>query len=107
MPKELLQQQINQRVEDMMKEGLLQEVESLYDKRSLNAFQTVGYSELFRYLDKEISLNEAIELIKRNSRHYAKRQITWFKRSGIEQNFDPRNFTNLLAFVEKKLQDNL
>jgi tRNA dimethylallyltransferase len=107
LPKELLHQQINQRVDDMMKEGLLEEVESLYDKRSLNALQTVGYSELFRYLDKEISLNEAIELIKRNTRHYAKRQITWFKRSANQQNFDPRNSTSLLNFVEKKLQDNL
>ncbi|MGO8055553.1 tRNA (adenosine(37)-N6)-dimethylallyltransferase, partial [Rhizobium leguminosarum] len=79
LPKELLHQQINQRVDDMMKQGLLDEVVSLYNKRSLNALQTVGYSELIRYLDKEILLNEAIELIKRNTRHYAKRQITWFK----------------------------
>ena len=107
LPKELLYEQINQRVDDMMKQGLLDEVITLYTKRSLNALQTVGYSELFRFLDKEISLIEAVELIKRNTRHYAKRQITWFKKFGNSFVFDPRESTMLFSAVEQKLQDDL
>jgi len=107
LPKELLYEQINQRVDDMMKQGLLDEVITLYTKRSLNALQTVGYSELFRFLDKEISLIEAVELIKRNTRHYAKRQITWFKKFGNSFVLDPRESTMLFSAVEQKLQDDL
>jgi len=107
LPKDLLYQQINQRVDDMMKQGLLEEVITLYNKRSLNALQTVGYSELFQYLDKEILLNEAVEFIKRNTRHYAKRQITWFKKFGNSFIFDPRETTMLISAVEQKLQDNV
>jgi len=107
LPKELLYEQINQRVDDMMKQGLLDEVITLYTKRSLNALQTVGYSELFRFLDKEISLIEAVELIKRNTRHYAKRQITWFKKFCNSFVFDPRESTMLFSAVEQKLQDDL
>jgi len=104
LPKETLHQQINQRVDDMMQMGLVEEVKLLYDMRTLNALQTVGYSEIFQYLDNEISLDEATELIKVNTRHYAKRQITWFKRSGIEHYFNPRNSTMIFSDVEKILQ---
>ncbi|MEO5648628.1 MAG: tRNA (adenosine(37)-N6)-dimethylallyltransferase MiaA [Ginsengibacter sp.] len=80
LPREQLYQNINQRVDQMMEEGLLEEAEKLYPYRHLNALQTVGYKELFDYLDHKISLDKAIEEIKKNTRHFAKRQMTWFKR---------------------------
>ena len=80
MDREKLYQRINDRVDIMMEKGLLQEVESLIKFQDLNALKTVGYSELFQYLNNDISLERAIELIKKNSRRYAKRQMTWLKR---------------------------
>lgn len=79
-PREELYERINRRVDLMMESGLLEEIKSLYPFRKLTALKTVGYRELFAYLDGEISLDEAVDLIKRNTRRYAKRQITWFKR---------------------------
>ena len=79
---------INQRVDIMLTEGLLQEAKSLYPNKELNALQTVGYRELFSYFDKEFSLEFAIEEIKKNTRRFAKRQLTWFKRSENTQWFD-------------------
>ncbi|MES2747476.1 MAG: tRNA (adenosine(37)-N6)-dimethylallyltransferase MiaA [Bacteroidota bacterium] len=72
---------INQRVDQMMSEGLLAEAEKLYPNKNLNALQTVGYSELFDYFDKKISLEFAVEEIKKNTRRFSKRQLTWFKRT--------------------------
>ena len=83
MDREKLYQRINDRVDIMMEKGLLQEVESLIKFQDLNALKTVGYSELFQYLKNDISLERAIELIKQNSRRYAKRQMTWLKRYPI------------------------
>ena len=83
MDREKLYQRINDRVDTMMKKGLLQEVESLIKFQDLNALKTVSYSELFQYLNNDISLERAIELIKQNSRRYAKRQMTWLKRYPI------------------------
>lgn len=83
MDREKLYQRINDRVDIMMEKGLLQEVESLIKFQDLNALKTVGYSELFQYLNNDISLERAIELIKQNSRRYAKRQMTWLKRYPI------------------------
>ncbi|RYY67066.1 MAG: tRNA (adenosine(37)-N6)-dimethylallyltransferase MiaA, partial [Chitinophagaceae bacterium] len=82
MPRPLLYERINQRVEEMMEKGLLEEVKSLQPFKSLNALQTVGYRELFDHLEGFISLSKAVELIKQHSRHYAKRQLTWFKKDG-------------------------
>lgn len=79
-PKEDLHQNINNRVDKMMQEGLLNEVASLQAYQHLNALQTVGYKELFAYLKKEMSLDEAINSIKQNTRQYAKRQLTWFRK---------------------------
>ncbi len=78
--RETLYERINQRVDIMMEQGLFEEVKSLYPLRELNALQTVGYQELFRAIEGELSVDEAVELIKRNTRRYAKRQLTWFKR---------------------------
>ncbi|HEY4208394.1 MAG TPA: tRNA (adenosine(37)-N6)-dimethylallyltransferase MiaA [Puia sp.] len=80
LPKEELRQRINVRVDSMMVNGLLEEVKKLLPHRELNALQTVGYSELFEHLDGRISLDEAAEAIKMNTRRYAKRQMTWFRK---------------------------
>jgi tRNA dimethylallyltransferase len=80
MDRELLYQRINDRVDRMMAQGLLEEVRHLQDYRGLTAMKTVGYRELFRYLDGEIPLEEAVDLIKRNTRKFARKQITWFRK---------------------------
>ncbi|MDX1943238.1 MAG: tRNA (adenosine(37)-N6)-dimethylallyltransferase MiaA, partial [Saprospiraceae bacterium] len=90
LPREALYERINQRVDDMMEKGLLNEVKSLYPYRNLTTLQTVGYQELFDYLDGKISLEEAVEKIKQNSRNYAKRQLTWWRRDGFWQIFHPQ-----------------
>jgi len=83
MDRETLYDRINKRVDAMMAKGLLDEVKRLVDFQDLNALKTVGYTELFQYLNNKITLEEAIEGIKQNSRRYAKRQITWLKRYPI------------------------
>ncbi len=81
MPRSDLYKRINHRVEEMMQQGLLKEAEALYPFKKLNALQTVGYKELFEYMNDQVTLDEAIEKIKKNTRQFAKRQITWFKKS--------------------------
>ena len=80
LPKEQLHKNINQRVDNMMQQGLLDEVKKLEPFKQLNALQTVGYRELFGHLAGDLSLDEAVEIIKINTRQYAKRQMTWFKK---------------------------
>lgn len=80
LPRETLYDRINKRVDVMVNDGLIDEVKSLESLKQLNALNTVGYSEIFSYLSHEINLDEALERIKRNTRRYAKRQITWFNR---------------------------
>jgi len=82
IPKEELYHNINLRVDTMIENGLIEEARSLLPYCSLNALQTVGYKELFDHFDGKISLENAIEEIKKNTRHYAKRQMTWFKKDG-------------------------
>lgn len=79
-PRAVLYNRINERVDVMMKNGLLEEVKRNLPNKDLQALNTVGYTELFRYLNNEINLREAVELIKQNTRRYAKRQLTWFRR---------------------------
>lgn len=79
-PREVLYDRINRRVLQMMDDGLIDEVRSLVQYRDLTALQTVGYKEIFDCLDGLTSLDEAVELIQRNTRHYAKRQLTWWRR---------------------------
>lgn len=86
LPREQLYKNINNRVDLMMERGLLKEAQSLYPYKHLNALQTVGYKELFDYFDGKVSLQKALEEIKKNTRHYAKRQMTWFKK-----NFENKN----------------
>lgn len=88
LPREQLYKRINGRVEKMMEAGLLEEVRALTSFKNLNALQTVGYRELFEFMDGKISLEKAVELIKQNTRHYAKRQITWFKKNIPTDSFE-------------------
>lgn len=79
--REIIYDRINQRVDIMIESGLLEEARNLYPNKHLNALQTVGYRELFDYFDEKITLDFAIEEIKKNTRRFAKRQLTWFKRN--------------------------
>lgn len=99
IPREALYLNINKRVDAMMQEGLLDEVQQLLAYQHFNALQTVGYKELFSFLQQQCSLQEAIENIKKNTRHYAKRQLTWFKKDKAIQWFQPNDVTNILAAI--------
>ncbi len=98
----LLYKRINERVETMMIDGLLDEVGALYAYKQLNALQTVGYQELFNYLDGLCTLEDAVELIKRNSRRYAKRQLTWFRRNDQIEWFEPNEFSKVITLIKKQ-----
>ena len=80
LPREILYSRINERVDKMMAQGLLREAESLYPQRHLKNLQSVGYTELFDFMDGKYTLPEAINKIKQHTRNYAKRQMTWFKK---------------------------
>ena len=80
VPRNILYENINTRTDKMIDAGLVEEARNLYPYRHLNALQTVGYKELFEYFDEKISLEKAVDEIKKNTRHFAKRQITWFKK---------------------------
>lgn len=99
MPRDILYERINRRVDIMVEEGLVDEVRSLYPKRELNALQTVGYRELFDHFDGKCSMEEAIELIKRNSRRYAKRQMTWFRRDEEFAWFSPSDLDAIIEHI--------
>jgi tRNA dimethylallyltransferase len=98
LPRPELYERINLRVDLMMQAGLLKEVESLVPHQKLNALQTVGYTELFDSLNGKYSLDEAVNLIKQNSRHYAKRQMTWFKKDESTTWVEP-DFKKLLSKI--------
>jgi tRNA dimethylallyltransferase len=95
-PREELYARINQRVDQMMADGLLEEVKAMYPKRSLNALNTVGYKELFDYLDGRWSLEEAVERIKGNTRRYARKQLTWYKKDDQIRWFHPDEITTII-----------
>ena len=99
LPKPELHARINARVDTMMEQGLVKEVEGLIPCRSMNALQTVGYSELFDYLDGNASLQHAIDRIKTNTRHYAKRQMTWFKKDAGIQWFAPDTVNEMIKLI--------
>jgi len=102
--RELMYNRINMRVDIMLKNGLLDEVKSLHQYKELNALQTVGYRELFKYLDGEITLEFAISEIKKNTRRFAKRQGTWFKRDQEIEWFDFKEPTDsVFNFINKKI----
>ena len=96
VPREILYDRINTRIDKMRQAGLTDEVRLLVPYKNLNALQTVGYSELFQYFKNEISEEKAFELIKQNTRHYAKRQMTWFKKDGDMQWLEPMKAAELI-----------
>jgi len=98
--REELYHRINMRVDSMLEEGLLDEVKSVYPFRVNNALQTVGYKELFSHLDGEISLEFAIQEIKKNTRRYAKRQMTWFRRDPETVFFNPEEKSKVMQYLE-------
>lgn len=100
MPRDVLYERIDRRVDMMVAEGLVDEVRALLPKRDLNALQTVGYRELFDYFDGVCTLEEAIELIKRNSRRYAKRQLTWFRRDSAIAWFSPNDLRPIIEYID-------
>ena len=87
----------------MMKDRLLEETKKLFPFRHLNALQTVGYVELFDFLEGKISLDQAIKQIKMNTRHYAKRQMTWFKKETDMNWFSPDQLNEIIPFIENKM----
>ena len=97
--REELYNRINQRVDQMMEDGLLDEVKGLVDKRHTNALNTVGYKELFDYLDGRWPLDEAVERIKGNTRRYARKQLTWFKRDEDMRWFHPDDIQYILNYI--------
>ncbi len=101
--REVLYDRINKRVDEMMKAGLLEEVKKLVPKKHLNALQTVGYNELFDHLESKTDLNVAIESIKQNTRKFAKRQLTWFRRDEEITWFQPEQTTELLTHLKTKI----
>jgi tRNA dimethylallyltransferase len=103
--RKIIYDRINQRVDIMMNEGLLDEAKTLYPNKALNALQTVGYRELFSYFDGDFTLPFAIEEIKKNTRRFSKRQLTWFKRNENTKWFDyatdRKNITNYIENLIK------
>lgn len=93
---------INKRVDQMIEQGLVEEAKTLYPKRNLNALKTVGYREIFQHLDGEITLEEAIELIKKNTRNFAKRQLTWFRKNEAVEWVRAHNTPDILNFIRKE-----
>ena len=101
-PREELYERINRRVDQMMAEGLLDEVQNLYPQRHLNALNTVGYKELFDYIDGRWSLEEAVERIKGNTRRYARKQLTWYKKDEQIRWFHPDDKETIINYISQK-----
>lgn len=100
MPREELYRRIDSRVDSMIENGLFEEAESLVSYRYLNALQTVGYTEIFDFLEGKYDREECVRLLKRNTRRYAKRQMTWFRRDEEVRWFCPENSTEILNFIK-------
>ena len=100
-----LYNRINQRVLDMIEEGMIEEVLQVYPKRTLNSLNTVGYKELFEYLDGLTTLDEAIFKIQSNTRRYARKQLTWYKKDTAFQWFNPDNIEEILNYVHTMISN--
>lgn len=100
-PREELYQRINSRVDSMMQSGLLEEAKRLYCHRHLNALNTVGYKEMFAYLEGTYSLDEAVERIKGNTRRYARKQLTWFKKYEDARWFNPSDTNEIMNYISQ------
>ena len=100
--REELYNRINTRVDKMVASGLINEVRNLLPYRNLNALNTVGYSEIFSYLDGDILLEQAIDSIKQNTRRFAKRQLTWFRKDEDIEWFEPSQYAEILKYIEQQ-----
>ncbi len=103
LPREILHNRINQRVDKMIGEGLEEEARSLYPLRSLNSLNTVGYREMFDYFDNKTDLDTAVELIKRNTRRYARKQISWFNGDKDLTWFQPDQVDDIINYCNSKI----
>lgn len=103
LPREMLYEQINKRVDEMMSAGLLDEVKNLYLHKKLYSLQTVGYTELFDFIEDKVSMEDAIALIKQNTRNYAKRQMTWFKKDDGIRWFQPEQKEEIFSYLQSKI----
>lgn len=103
--RDILYTRINQRVDMMMAEGLLEEAKNVYEYRANNALQTVGYKELFAYFDGEWDLETAVSEIKKNTRRYAKRQMTWFRRDPETVFFNPSDESKIMNYLDENIKD--
>lgn len=103
--RKVLHHNINRRVDEMINAGLEKEAKAVYKYKSLNALNTVGYREFFHYFDKKISKEKTIELIKRNTRRYARKQITWFRNDPKVHWFQPEKEENILTFINNNIDD--
>ena len=104
--REKLYERINLRVDLMMEAGLLAEAKKMYPHKSINSLQTVGYRELFRYFDGEFTLDFAISEIKKNTRRFAKRQLTWFRKDKEIKWFDPKDADSIIEYINSEINKN-
>jgi tRNA dimethylallyltransferase len=102
LPREVLYERIDSRMDAMITVGLFEEAEKLLTSKNLNALQTVGYQEIFGFLEGKYDRTEAVRLLKQNSRRYAKRQLTWFKKDGDMRWFDPKEFEAIRQYIHEK-----
>jgi len=102
--REKVYQRINARVEEMIHNGLADEARKLYPLRHLNALQTVGYRELFDWMENKITFDDAVELIRQNTRRYAKRQLTWFRKDREITWFKPGEAAEIISFIRERMQ---
>lgn len=103
MPRKLLYERINLRVDEMIKQGLVEEARKLYPYKNLIPLKTVGYKELFDYFDSKLTLEEAIDLIKRNTRKYARKQLSWFRRDKDYYWFHPNDKNNIIDLIQSHI----
>jgi len=106
LEREKLYKRIDERVDQMLEKGLLKEIEGLYPLRHLNSLQTVGYKEFFAYFDGEHDLKEATRLVKRNTRRYAKRQLTWFRKDEEIIWFRPGQVQDIMKHIDQSVVSN-
>ena len=104
-PREELYKRINRRVDKMMKEGLLEEAQQMYPKREQNALNTVGYKEMFEYMKGKWTLHEAVERIKGNTRRYARKQLTWYKKDEQIRWFHPDDKEEIISYIEQQTKN--
>lgn len=104
LPREVMYERINGRVLKMIDRGLLDEVLNVYPLKGLNALNTVGYKELFSYIDGSVDFNEAVRQIQSNTRRYMRKQITWFKKNDNIKWFEPSDEENIIKYISDKIQ---